>query len=396
MSASLMQTLTLSHPRTGPVPDLVAILAARDAAALAQVYDEHQSALCAFCQRLLGDRAAAEDLVHDVFVRLPDLIHKLEAGRSLRAFLQAIAANRAKHHLRAASRRRKFAERFAAEPCVGAPRPDHVTEQRWIGSRIALALERLPSEQQAAFVLAELEGQDAATIARRLQIPEATARTRLFHARRKLRAILSAWGLVAVLVASAAFAASRPAVRAAAVSYVQALFGNAPRRPRQATTRAARPVAPPDLAVPTPNLTPPSTGAETAEPAPIAIDALPALTLAHGSARHATRPAPSLSNPTTTDPELAAYRAAHRTHFDGTDPAASLRAWDQYLADFAAGSFATDARFNRALCLIRLGRHAEARAALEPLADAPTGSYRQREAASLVEGLGVGKARASK
>jgi len=396
VSASLMQTLTRPHARTGPAPDLVAFLAARDAAALAQVYDEHQPALCAFCQRLLGDRAAAEDLVHDVFMRLPDLIHKLEAGRSLRAFLQAIAANRAKHHLRAASRRRKLAERFAAEPCVGASRPDHVTEQRWIGSRIALALERLPNEQQAAFVLAELEGHDTATVARRLHIPEATARTRLFHARRKLRAILSAWGLVAVLVASAAFAASQPAVRAAVVSCVQALFGSAKPGPRRVSGHAARQLGPPHLAVPTPDLAPPSSGVEAAEPAPIAVDSLPALTPAQGSERHAIRAAPAPSNPTDTDPELASYRAAHRTHFDGTDPAASLRAWDQYLADFPAGSFATDARFNRALCLIRLGRHPEARAALEPLADAPTGSYRQREAESLVEGLSVGKARASR
>jgi len=190
-----MQSLTLSDSAGASGADLVAVVAKRDAAALARVYDEHQAALCSFCHRLLGEREAAEDLVHDVFVRLPELIHKLEAGRSLRAFLLAIAANRAKHHLRGAARRRKLAERFAKEPSPSAARPDQAAEQRWLASRIALALDRLPHQQRVTFVLAELEGQDAASIASILSVPEATARTRLFHARRKLRAMLSEWGL---------------------------------------------------------------------------------------------------------------------------------------------------------------------------------------------------------
>jgi RNA polymerase sigma-70 factor, ECF subfamily len=394
VSASLMQSLTLSHLETARVPDLVTVVAARDAAALGQVYEEHHGALCSFCQRLLGDRAAAEDLAHDVFVRLPELIHKLEAGRSLRAFLFAIAAHRAKHYLRAAARRRKLAERFALEPNATVARPDHIAEQRWITSQIALALESLPREQQAAFVLAELEGQDAATIASRLHIPEATARTRLFHARRKLRALLGAWGLVAVFVASAALAASHPAVRGAVASLLRGVFGSAPSAPRTPTQTRSW-VVPPSQAAPppvaaSPNLTAPSAATKAAEPAPIAIEALPELPKRNRAPQtRSTKPSP-LPAPQavdTIDPSLEAYRAAHRTHFDGADPVASLNAWDQYLADFPAGSFATDARFNRALCLIRVGRHAEARAALEPFANAPAGSYRQAEATSLLQGL---------
>ena len=190
-----MQSLTLSHPGTASGTDLVSVVAAGDAGALSRVYDEHQAALCSFCHRLLGEREAAEDLVHDVFVHLPELIHKLQPGRSLRAYLLAIAANRAKHYLRGAARRRKLAERFACEPSTASAPPDQAAEQRWIASRIALALDRLPHDHRVTFVLAELEGQDAATIAATLCIPEATARTRLFNARRKLRAILSEWGL---------------------------------------------------------------------------------------------------------------------------------------------------------------------------------------------------------
>lgn len=194
-SSVVMQSLTLSRSATAYADDLVSVVAARDAAALSRVYDEHQAALCSFCHRLLGEREAAEDLVHDVFVGLPDLIHKLEPGRSLRGFLLAIAANRAKHYLRGAARRRKLTERVAREPRASSLQPDQAAEQRWLASRIALALDRLSHDHRVTFVLAELEGQDAAQIAGILGIPEATARTRLFHARRKLRAVLSEWGL---------------------------------------------------------------------------------------------------------------------------------------------------------------------------------------------------------
>jgi RNA polymerase sigma-70 factor (ECF subfamily) len=189
LSAFLLPGLTLPSPAS-VAGDLVAVLQARDAAALGRVYDEHQAALCSFCHRLLGERQAAEDLVHDVFISLPDLIGKLEPGRSLRAFLLGIAANKAKHHLRAVARRRELAARYAAEPRASVVPPDQETERRAVVSRVALALDQLSHEHRVTFVLAELEGHDAASIAAILSIPEATARTRLFHARRKLRELL--------------------------------------------------------------------------------------------------------------------------------------------------------------------------------------------------------------
>lgn len=85
------------------------------------------------------------------------------------------------------------------------------------------------------------------------------------------------------------------------------------------------------------------------------------------------------------------YRAAHDLHFHGGAPEAALRAWDAYLAAEPAGRFSVEARYNRALILVRLGRYAEARTALLPFARGavePSG-YRQPEAAQLVERLGA-------
>lgn len=86
--------------------------------------------------------------------------------------------------------------------------------------------------------------------------------------------------------------------------------------------------------------------------------------------------------------ERRAYREAHALHFDARDPAGALTAWERYLDAYPSGRFALEARYNRALCLVRLGRDGEARDALVPFAAGEHGTYRQREAAELVEALG--------
>ncbi|MFN0247482.1 MAG: tetratricopeptide repeat protein [Kofleriaceae bacterium] len=85
--------------------------------------------------------------------------------------------------------------------------------------------------------------------------------------------------------------------------------------------------------------------------------------------------------------ELVAYRRAHELHFRGSDPKAALRAWDDYLAKYPNGALAPEARYDRALVLVKLARWAEARAALAPFANAKVGSYRQNEAAKILAAI---------
>lgn len=91
---------------------------------------------------------------------------------------------------------------------------------------------------------------------------------------------------------------------------------------------------------------------------------------------------------TPVDPaERRAYEAAHALHFEARSPAAAIEAWDAYLTEYPHGRFAPEARYNRALCLVRIGRRAEARVALAPFADGAPGSYRQHEARLLLDAL---------
>jgi TolA-binding protein len=96
---------------------------------------------------------------------------------------------------------------------------------------------------------------------------------------------------------------------------------------------------------------------------------------------------PAPSAPEVNDPAHELYRAAHHAHFVEHDFAAALRAWDAYLAAAPSGRFAPEARYNRALCLVRLGRKDDAERALRPFADGAYGSYRRDEAKALIEAL---------
>jgi TolA-binding protein len=83
--------------------------------------------------------------------------------------------------------------------------------------------------------------------------------------------------------------------------------------------------------------------------------------------------------------EERAYGRAHEAHFGGAAPAVALAAWDAYLRRYPGGAMEPEARYNRALTLLRLGRVAPALEALRPFADGSFGAYRRAEAAALID-----------
>jgi hypothetical protein len=83
---------------------------------------------------------------------------------------------------------------------------------------------------------------------------------------------------------------------------------------------------------------------------------------------------------TPAETEARAYGLAHRAHFVDDAPARALAAWNDYLATYPEGVFAPEARYNRALCLVRLGRFHEAARALRPFLRTGPDGYRHTEA----------------
>ena len=174
--------------------DLVARLRAGHRDAIVEAYEAHHEAIRSFARRLVGDDASAEDLVHDVFVELPRAIGRFRGEAPLRTFLLSIAGNLSRKHVRAAIRKRRAFGAIAVAPAPSPRTPEHDAEGAELAAALVRALDELSDEHRLAFVLAEVEERSAGEISAIVGAPEATVRTRLFHAKKKLRELLAKGG----------------------------------------------------------------------------------------------------------------------------------------------------------------------------------------------------------
>ncbi len=171
---------------------LVARLAEADEAAVAQIYRLHHSEVRAYAFRMLGDEAAAEDVVHDTFVALPAAMSRFRGDAALRTFVFAIAVNQCRHRIRSAVRQRSALSRFSHEIPPAPDTPETELRRRRLVSALRRGLETLSVDHREAFTLCVVEERSSAEVSAILGVPEGTVRTRVFHARAKLRAFLEA------------------------------------------------------------------------------------------------------------------------------------------------------------------------------------------------------------
>jgi RNA polymerase sigma-70 factor (ECF subfamily) len=128
----------------------------------------------------LGDRASADDLTQETYLRAFGSLHRFERRSSVRTWLLVIARRVCADAVRAQRRRRVALvsdEDLAA--LAGADGADHVAE----GATVADLLERLDPERREAFVLTQLLGLSYAEAAEVAGCPVGTIRSRVARAR---------------------------------------------------------------------------------------------------------------------------------------------------------------------------------------------------------------------
>ncbi len=168
-------------------PQLVALVRAGRAAAFEAVYDRHHRPILAFCGHLLGDRDEAEDALQHVFLSAYNGIVASSQPIQLRPWLFAIARNRCYSMLRA--RREvavaELADGVSEEPAVLVQRREELRD-------LVLDLGRLPHDQRAALVMAELGALSHEEIALALEVPRDKVKALVFQARESLLATRTA------------------------------------------------------------------------------------------------------------------------------------------------------------------------------------------------------------
>jgi RNA polymerase sigma-70 factor (ECF subfamily) len=172
-----------------------------------EIYEMYRTPIYRFACALCGDARDAEDLFQETWLRAVKAAPAGLEGRSgeAKAWLYAIAANAHRDQLRKRRVRRLFlAERAKGlrgregDADLGWDPPASGREDRACRSDIRLclrrAVSRLPGRERRVFVLKDVEGFRHDEIGRLLGIPEATVRTLLHRAVKKLRRDLADFG----------------------------------------------------------------------------------------------------------------------------------------------------------------------------------------------------------
>ncbi len=174
--------------------NLIAAARGGDMEAFGALFERHKNAVYSFVLRSVGRREDAEDIVADTFRKAWTAIARFKGQSSLLTWLCRIAVNlcidysrRAKVRVELASEIDIDADELRPWQASGVDVESEVTNKL----RIETALAQLPMSHRMLVVLCDVQGLTCSEAAKVLGCSVMSVRTRLFRARRKLRAILA-------------------------------------------------------------------------------------------------------------------------------------------------------------------------------------------------------------
>jgi RNA polymerase sigma-70 factor, ECF subfamily len=165
-----------------------------DMAAFEQLYARHKAALYRYLQRLCHDADLANDVFQETWGNIIDARTRYGERAQFKTYLFKVAHNCAVDHLRRLNRwtAREGADLEAAEFVEDSPhkQPEQKLSAAQFIDEFQTALQTLPDEQRAAFVLYQESGLSLAEIAAITNCNAETAKSRLRYAIKKLRQAL--------------------------------------------------------------------------------------------------------------------------------------------------------------------------------------------------------------
>lgn len=167
--------------------------------------ERHRGPVHQFLVRFVGDRARAEDLLQETWLKVVSAAARWERKARFTTWLYAIARNVALDETRRAVHRRADPLDGPADPAGGRSHletvadggamPDRAAESALLRPRLEAALRALPDEQREVFVLREYAGMPFAEIAQVTGTPENTVKSRMRYALEGLRRRLEELGV---------------------------------------------------------------------------------------------------------------------------------------------------------------------------------------------------------
>jgi RNA polymerase sigma factor (sigma-70 family) len=168
---------------------LVAAAVTGDQAALARLVARWQPRLLRHAWRLLGDVERAKDRVQEAWMEILRGLARLDDVAAFPAWAYRIATRRCQREFKRTDRQEIALEDDEAEDAAQVPESASGEFAAEV-SIVMGAIGTLPGPQRAALALFYIEELSVAEIAIATDVPPGTVKTRLMHARRKVRAIL--------------------------------------------------------------------------------------------------------------------------------------------------------------------------------------------------------------
>ena len=173
---------------------LISRIATGDGLAMQVLYARHHVRVYRFVLRLVGNATVAEDLISDVFLDVWRQAGKFEARSAASTWLLAIA------RFKALSAMRRKPEEELDEDTVGAVEdpsddPEVAVQKKDKGEILRKCLSALSPEHREIIDLVYYHEKSVEEVAGIVGIPEATVKTRMFYARKKLSELLKAAGV---------------------------------------------------------------------------------------------------------------------------------------------------------------------------------------------------------
>jgi RNA polymerase sigma factor (sigma-70 family) len=169
-------------------PQWIARFQAGDPAAFERIMTHYEPYVLGLLWRMTADRAKAEDLCQETFLRVLKGLPRFRKESSLKTWIFRIAHNAATDLFRAAP-----PEAEPLEACdlpagsAGGPGPFEAIEGAQLRTRVEAAMKVLPDPPRSILHLFYWDDLSVAEIASVLNLPEGTVKTHLFRGRQTLR-----------------------------------------------------------------------------------------------------------------------------------------------------------------------------------------------------------------
>jgi len=184
---ALTEAIPATRPSDSKERELLARIAARDRQAMREFYLIYHRRLARFLSRLTTRYEVVEEIINDTLVVVWQKAADFRGDSRVSTWIIGIAYRRGLKSLRAERRADESMQMpLPRELCTNDENAAHAEAEDWLGR----ALSQLPTEQRAVLELTYYLGYSCEEIAAIMECPVNTVKTRMFHARQKLRVSL--------------------------------------------------------------------------------------------------------------------------------------------------------------------------------------------------------------